>query len=151
MGVFRVEVENSRWTYSYDPGRIYGPPEDCYPPSFEIDDYVDGGISIYYDGELAAWLSTNPEELGEVDTDDGRYVYGDESYYEGDMQAVVELLNQVMARIESDGYFTEDDDEDLFVDVSDWGELLRYDYCPNYEYEIYPAMPDFDDIASKRR
>lgn len=45
-----IEVE---WSGSYDPGRTYGPPENCYPPELDITEqkawWVVGG------GHLVPW------------------------------------------------------------------------------------------------
>ena len=146
---FTFSADNSRWTYSYDPGCYYGPPENCYPSSLEIEDYIDGGIEIYYDGELAASLICNMDDI-DVDLSD-TYAYGNEEAYSDSMEYFIDVFNNVMECINNGKTFTDEDDEDIFCDVSSWEELLCYDEFHNWECEIYEPMPDFEAVIAMRQ
>lgn len=146
-GKFTFEAENSRYKYHYDPGKLSGPPEDCYPAEFELQDYVDGGIRIYCDGKPAIDLYTPMDELGEIDED---YAYGSERIYKDVVGDICDTLNDVAEAIESKGSFDENDDDFLFEDVDSWEDLLSESDFGGWEIEILPGMPDFEDFTSKR-
>lgn len=145
---FTGEAENARYTYCYDPGKISGPPEDCYPSSFDIEDYIDGGIVYKYNGEMCAWGVFCEVDGSETDE---MYTYGEEGSYDGEVESIVDILNNVFAAIDERGWFDENDDEGLFMEAENWNDVLLGEEFPIMDAEIYPCMPDFEKVAGARR
>lgn len=145
---FTCEVENSRYTYTYDPGNRYGPPENCWPSDFSVDDYVGGGITIKFDGKDAAWIASPTDDyLDNVDED---YVYGYEETREDDVASMCEFLNDCLTAIEERGEFGADEDGGSFADGDSWEDIFEEYGFGNWEQEIYEDMPDFKYFRDHR-